>query len=99
MIKAYKFRTYLDKEQIQNLESTLNACRELYNAMLQQRIYAYRMGRKVTRYSQVNEIPEVKKAFPEFNNIHSQVIQDVPLRLDRAYDNFYRRVDKNNKSG
>ncbi len=96
MIKAYKFRTYLDKEQIQNLESTLNACRELYNAMLQQRIYAYRMGKKVTRYSQVNEIPEVKKAFPEFNNIHSQVIQEVPVRLDKAYDNFYGRVDKKN---
>ncbi len=96
MIKAYKFRIYPDKEQIAILVNALNACRELYNAMLQQRIYAYRMGRKVTRYSQVNEIPEVKKAFPEFNNIHSQVIQDVPLRLDRAYDNFYRRVDKKN---
>ncbi len=29
MIKAYKFRIYPDKEQIQNLESTLNACRVL----------------------------------------------------------------------
>ncbi len=94
MIKAYKFRIYPDKEQIAILVNALNACRELYNAMLQQRIYAYGMGRNVTRYSQVNEIPEVKKAFPEFNNIHSQVIQEVPVRLDKAYDNFYRRVDK-----
>ena len=69
-------------------------CRELYNAMLQQRIYAYKMGRKVNYYFQKKEIPEVKKAFPEFNNIHSQVLQDVAIRLDNTYNNFFRRAEE-----
>ncbi|EQD74819.1 hypothetical protein B1B_02454, partial [mine drainage metagenome] len=42
--------------------------------------------------SQQNEIPEIKKRFPEYSGIHSQVLQDVARRLDKAYDNFYRRV-------
>ena len=72
--------------------------------MLQQRIYAYRSGKKVNYKSQQNELPELKNAFPEYRNIHSQVLQDVARRLDKAYDNFYRRVKekengKNIKAG
>ena len=100
MMKAYKFRLYPNRKQTGILDATLNTCRELYNAMLQQRIYAYEMGRKVTRYSQQNEIPEVKKGFPEFRGIYSQVLQDVAMRLDNTYNNFYRRVEekKNGKN-
>ncbi len=36
--------------------------------------------------------------FPEYMNIHSLVIQDVARRLDKAYDNFYRRM-KAKKNG
>ena len=38
------------------------------------------------------EMPELKNAFPEYRSIHSQVLQDVARRTDRAYDNFYRRI-------
>jgi putative transposase len=68
--------------------------------MLQQRIYAYRSGKKVNYKSQQNEIPEIKRMFSEFRNIHSLVIQDVARRLDKAFDNFYRRINekKNGKN-
>lgn len=98
MIKTYKFRIYPNNAQIHMIESTLDACRQLCNAMLQQRIYAYKMGKKVTYYSQQDEIPDIKKAFPEFKNVYSQVIQDVARRVDRAYENFFRRI-KEKKSG
>ena len=82
------------------LNSTLDLCRELYNSMLQQRIYAYRSGKKVNYRSQQNEIPEIKNAFPEYHNVYSQVLQDVAGRLDKAYGNFFRRVQekKNGKN-
>ena len=92
MMRAYRFRIYPSSRQTDMLNSTLNLCRELYNAMLQQRIYAYRSGKKVSYKSQQNELPELKDAFPEFRNIHSLVIQDVARRLDKAFDNFYRRI-------
>ncbi|EQD59540.1 transposase IS891/IS1136/IS1341 family, partial [mine drainage metagenome] len=60
--------------------------------------YAYRSGKHINYNSQQNEIPEIKKRFPEYSDIHSQVLQDVARRLDKAYDNFYRRV-REKKSG
>ena len=92
MIRAYRFRIYPSNRQIYMLNSTLNLCRELYNAMLQQRIYAYRSGKKVNYKSQQDELPELKNTFLEYRNIHSQVLQDVARRLDKAFDNFYRRI-------
>ena len=98
-MKTYKFRIYPSGAQVSILNSTLNSCKNLYNAMLQQRIYACKMKKKITYYSQQNEIPDMKKIFPEFNNAHSQVLQDVAHRVDKAYDNFYRRIrEKNNGS-
>ena len=97
-MRVYKFRIYPTEAQIGILNSTLNLCRELYNAMLQQRIYAYRLGKMVNYNSQQNEIPELKNAFPEYRSIHSQVLQDVAGRLDKAYDNFFRRI-KEKKNG
>ena len=99
MMKTYKFRIYPSDAQIRVLESTLNVCRNLYNAMLQQRIYAYKSGKKANCNSQQDEIPEIKNAFPEYRSVHSQVLQDVTRRLDRAYDNFFRRAkEKKNKA-
>jgi putative transposase len=97
-MRTYKFRIYPSDSQITLLNTTLDLCHELYNAMLQQRIYAYRSGKKVNYKSQQNEIPEIKRMFSEFRNIHSLVIQDVARRLDKAFDNFYRRV-KEKKNG
>ncbi len=91
-MKAYKFRIYPSDAQIRVLEFTLNACRNLYNAMLQQRIYAYKSGKKANYNSQQDEIPELKNAFPEYRGVHSQVLQDVARRVDKSYDNFYRRI-------
>ena len=92
MMKTYKFRIYPSDAQINMLNSTLYLCKDLYNAMLQQRIYAYKLGKKVNYNSQQDELPEIKKAFPEFNSIHSQVLQDVARRVDKAHDNFFRRI-------
>ncbi len=57
MIRTYRFRIYPDSAQIHILESSLNLSCELYNAMLQQRIYAYRSKKKVNYRTQQNEIP------------------------------------------
>jgi putative transposase len=74
------------------MNSTLNLSRKLYNVMLQQRVFAYRSGKHVSYTSQQNEMPEIKKRFPEYRNIHSLAMQDVARRLEKAFDNFYRRI-------
>ncbi len=76
MMRAYRFRIYPSSRQIDMLNSTLNLCRELYNAMLQQRICAYRSGKKVSYKSQQNELPELKNRFPGYHSIHLRFLQD-----------------------
>src|SRR6266571_7415798 len=45
-------------------------------------------------YSQQKaDLPEIKAELrEEYQEIHSQVLQDVLLRLKRAFDGFFRRV-------
>ncbi len=103
-MRTYKFRLYPSAGQEKLLIQQLNLCRELYNAFLEQRILAYKTEKRINYNYQQDQIPELKSSFPEFKDIHSQVLQDVARRLDRAYDNFYRRIGekrngKNIKAG
>jgi putative transposase len=41
----------------------------------------------------------VKEARPEYNDVHSQVLQDVLKRLDKAYQAFFKRVKRGAKAG
>ncbi len=49
-------------------------------------------GVQVSAYEQINELPEIKENFPEYKEIHSQVLQDVLRRLDKAFQSFLRRA-------
>jgi transposase len=101
MRKAYKYRLSPTKQQEQHLFWTLARCRELYNAALSERRDAYRMaGKSVSYYEQKRALPEIKTEIrPEYQDIHSQVLQDVLLRLNRAFENFFRRVKNGEEPG
>jgi putative transposase len=101
MRKAYKFRLYPTKHQEQTLFWTLMRCRELYNAALSERRDAYRIvGKSISYYEQKRDLPEIKTEIrPEYKDIHSQVLQDVLLRLNRAFENFFRRVKNGEEPG
>ncbi len=94
MRKAFKYRLYPTKKQEQPLFWTLSRCRELYNAALSERRDAYRMsGKSISYYEQKRDLPEIKTEIrQEYQAIHSQVLQDVLLRLNRAFESFFRRV-------
>jgi len=100
MLKAYKYRIFPSHAQGTRLEQTLDVCRELYNAALQERREAYKLEGKSIRYlDQQNQLPEIKKVRPELAGIHSQVLQDVLRRLDKAFQAFFRRVKAGEKPG
>ena len=91
-MKAWKFRLYPKREQVDALDKTLMLCRHLYNAGLEQRITAFGRGFKVSFTKQSDELPTLKAELPEYNDVYSQVLQDVLHRLDKSYANFFRRV-------
>jgi putative transposase len=98
--QAYKFRLYPTKKQAQALHWTLDRARELYNAALQERRDAYRMaGKSLTYYDQANQLPEIKAIREEYRDIHSQVLQEVLRRVDKAMKAFFRRVKVGEKPG
>jgi putative transposase len=91
--RTFKYRIYPSRAQAACFEAILALCCELYNAGLQERREAYKFQRKSIRYlEQANQLPAIKEARPELNDIHSQVLQDVLRRLDKAFQAFFRRV-------
>jgi putative transposase len=98
--QAYKFRLYPSRKQEQLLTWTLERARELYNAALQERKDAYRMaGKTINYYDQANQLPEIKAIREEYREIHSQVLQDVLRRVDKAMKAFFRRLKAGEKPG
>ncbi len=98
--QAYTFRLYPARKQQGRLQWTLDRARELYNAALQERKDAYHMaGKSITYYDQANQLPEIKQDREEYQDIHSQVLQDVLRRVDKAFKAFFRRVKRGETPG
>jgi putative transposase len=91
--KTYKYKLKPMPEQEQAMAFVLRRCRELYNAALQERQGAWqKCGVGITVASQSAQLPAIKEVRPEYQDIHSQVLQDVLTRLDRAFQRFFARV-------
>jgi putative transposase len=91
--KTFKYKLKPTAEQERAMEWVLRRCRELYNAALQERRDAWqKCGVSVTTAGQSAQLPAVKEVRPEYQGIHSQVLQDVLTRLDRAFQAFFRRI-------
>ena len=48
---------------------------------------------------QATQLPEMKELRPEYHDIHSQVLQDVLRRVDKAYKAFFRRIKEGKTPG
>jgi putative transposase len=91
--KTFKYKLKPTPQQEQAMALVLRRCRELYNAALQERRDAWgKCGVSITAAGQSAQLPAVKEVRPEYHDIHSQVLQDVLTRLDKAFQAFFRRV-------
>jgi putative transposase len=100
MRKAFKYRINPTRKQESLLENTLDLCRELYNGALQERRDAYKIaGKSINYHAQAIQLPEIKKVRDDVKGVHSQVLQDVLKRLDRAFDAFFRRIEQGQTPG
>src|SRR5215470_5585748 len=97
MLKAFRYRIYPSHAQQSLLELWLSLCCELYNAALEERRQAFKIsGKSISYQDQQDQLPEIKAARPELKRVHSQVLQDVLRRLDKAFQAFFRRVKEGN---
>jgi putative transposase len=87
----YKLKPTPDQERL--LEHTLMLCRHVYNAAVAERREAWqKCNASVGYYQQKAELPGIKAEMPEYAEVHSQVLQEVVQRVDRAFQAFFRRV-------
>jgi len=64
----------------------------LYNQFLEKKIDAYKTkGITLSRYDLQALLPQLKKEHLEYAEIHSQVLQQVPKRLNETYKSFFKR--------
>ena len=93
MRKMFQYRIYPTKKQETKLHEILEECRWLYNHLLAKRKEAYEQdGLSLSLYQQQATFPILKTERPSLATVHSQVLQNVAVRLDLAMKAFFRRV-------
>jgi putative transposase len=93
-MKAYKYKIRKPSRRVvERFEQTLDVCRELYNAALQERRDAWSIARKsVTCFDQINQIPSIRNIREDVAVVYAQVLCDSMRRLDKTFKAFFRRV-------
>src|SRR6266487_3412646 len=93
MHKMFRYRVYPTKKQERKLNETLEECRWLYNHLLGKRKNAYEQtGKGLSLYQQINTFPVLKQERPPLSGVHSQILQNVAVRVDLAFKAFFRRI-------
>ncbi|MDE2743959.1 MAG: transposase [Gemmatimonadota bacterium] len=101
MHKAFQYRLYPTTKQATQLKAHLEECRRLYNHFVVDRIQAYQdRGTSLGLYDQIGRLPFLKTDRPTLKQVHSQVLQNVAVRVDLAFKAFFRRCsEKAGKAG
>lgn len=101
MRKTYAFKAKLSKTTETKALEWLSLCHKVYNLCLEQRNFIWKQHKKsISAYDQSNQLPDIKKEFPEFKNVGSQALQNVTERVGNAYQLFFSNLKaKNGKAG
>jgi len=82
------------------MHETLFACSLVYNHCLAQRKETWeKTQQSITCYDQTKQLPALKKESERYQTVYSQVLQEVVRRVDKAFQNFFRRVKRGEKPG
>ncbi len=93
MNRAYIYKLRPTRSQIAKLEETLETCRHLYNDALAERKEAWEDEQKSIGFAaQCSSLTQRKRSSYYLQSVHSQVLQNVLRRVDRSFQNFFRRV-------
>lgn len=106
--RAHKYNIRLTKRQKTTVDRDIELCRQTYNHGLARKIEHFEetkaafiaenpdhpkpKGKTLSRYTIQKELLVWKQEQPELAEVYAQCLIDVFIRLDRAYDNFFRRV-------
>ena len=93
MRKTFRYRIFPTHKQTALFEQTLDGCRWLYNHLLEERKTSWESEKKsLSCFDQCNTFKLLKEEQSFLKDIHSQVLQNIAIRIDLAFQAFFRRV-------
>src|SRR5437899_12035012 len=100
MKKTFVYKLRPTKAQAATLSETLETCRHLYNNALAEREAAWEERQESLGFvRQSAALPAQKTENAFLAAIHSQVAQDVLHRVERSFEDFFRRCQNGEKPG
>ncbi|PAE43041.1 RNA-guided endonuclease InsQ/TnpB family protein [Bacillus sp. 7884-1] len=90
-----KHEIFPTEKQREMLDRWLQFCRQTYNSALLDKERKYKKAKeKYNRYDMQRQQTSDKKKYPFLKEVPSQLIQEVFVRLKKAFDNFFRKDAK-----
>jgi putative transposase len=100
MRKSYRYRIYPTKSQRSKLDQNLELCRQVYNDTLALRKNAWeRENKSISLYETNSILVTWKSERQELQQVYSQVLQNVQVRVDLAFKAFFRRAKTGENPG
>ncbi|MDW7732222.1 MAG: IS200/IS605 family element RNA-guided endonuclease TnpB [Methanolobus sp.] len=92
MLRAYKYRLYPNRSQIDFFEKQFGTCRFVYNWALDLKSTAYKdENRSVSKNDLKNMLPGLKAQYNWLKDVNSQSLQASIDNLDNAFKKFFRK--------
>ncbi|MFA5528416.1 MAG: RNA-guided endonuclease TnpB family protein [Peptostreptococcales bacterium] len=91
MLKAVKIRLYPNIEQSNYINNLLGCSRFVYNNILNYRINEYKTNNKSVSFGeQGKKLVQLKSEFEWLRDVHSKVLQQSIIDLNKAYNSFFK---------
>jgi len=103
VIKGYKYRIYPTKEQEIQISKTFGCCRFVYNQLLAKKIELYKTEQKSLSKTDCNnycnQVLKKQEEYKWLKEVDKFALTNSIYNLDRAYQNFFRRVKQGETPG
>jgi len=91
LIKTYKYKLKLSKDQKDTFNNWIGACRYVYNLANEVKIESYKKGVVVSKFDLMKQLPDIKHV-DWIKSVPSQSLQNVVERLDSAYQSYFSKI-------
>ena len=86
MHRMFRYRLYPSRRQENQLQHHLDLCKDIHNTLLD---HCKRSPTLPSQYTLNKLLPALKQEYPEYADVHSQVLQNISKRIRDAYHGYY----------
>lgn len=91
MIRVYKRKLILTKEQTKRIGSWIGACRVVYNLGMEIKNASYKtLGKSIHKFELMKQLPSLRKDIEWIKDVPADALIQTIHRLDNSYKNFFR---------